>query len=90
MRRTRTLVMLACALSVPAVTSCGGEDEPQDEGLRVLAQGGIEELAFISRPKRTDVGDVFHRPREKASQQAAATSRACTASMVWTLTTDSR
>jgi hypothetical protein len=59
MRRTRTLVMLACALSGPAVASCGAENEPQDEGLRVLAQGGIDELAFISRPKRTDVGDVF-------------------------------
>lgn len=59
MRRTRTLALLAAALSAPALTSCGGETETQDEGLRVLAAGGISELAFISRPKRTSVGDVF-------------------------------
>jgi len=51
--------VIAAILSAPALASCGGDAEPQDEGLRVLAQGGIDELAFISRPKRTDVGDVF-------------------------------
>ncbi len=59
MRRTQTLVLLAAALSVPVLPSCGGEAETQDEGLRVLAGGGISEIAFISRPKRTEVGDVF-------------------------------
>lgn len=59
MRRTRTLAAIAALLSAPAMTSCGGAAEPEDEGLRVLAAGGITELAFISRPKRTEVGDVF-------------------------------
>jgi hypothetical protein len=43
------------------VASCG-DGAPNDagtEGLRILADGGVSSLAFISRPKRDDVGDVF-------------------------------
>ncbi|HET6582807.1 MAG TPA: hypothetical protein VFG69_05155, partial [Nannocystaceae bacterium] len=60
MRRTRTLVALsAVLLSLPVVAGCGVQDTTDDGGLRVLSDGGIDQIAFISRPKRTDVGDVF-------------------------------
>lgn len=40
-------------------TACGQQDNQDNEGLRVLHDAGIEQIAFISRPKRLDVGDVF-------------------------------
>ena len=31
----------------------------QHQGLRILADGGVSAIAFISRAERTEVGDVF-------------------------------
>lgn len=60
MRRTRVLTLLTAALLLPlGAASCGTQQDDDDEGLRVLSDGGITEIAFISRPKRTSVGDVF-------------------------------
>lgn len=71
MRRTRTLAALsAVLLSLPAA-SCGDTGTNDDGGLRVLADGGIEQIAFISRPKRTDVGDVFQYTSFSVSPKSA-------------------
>ncbi|MFO0636342.1 MAG: hypothetical protein U0168_26225 [Nannocystaceae bacterium] len=59
MRRTQLLATITAALLTPMLTSCGDAPTKDDEGLRVLADGGIADIAFISRPKRTGVGDVF-------------------------------
>jgi hypothetical protein len=64
MRRTwiETLARLGpAALALTLVASCGGgsDADTSSEGLRILADGGVTSLAFISRPKRLGVGDVF-------------------------------
>ncbi|MBC8071890.1 MAG: hypothetical protein IAG13_26420, partial [Deltaproteobacteria bacterium] len=61
MRRTRILVSSTLALMLAMTASCGatGGDGDDAEGLRVLADGGIADIAFISRSKSRDVGDVF-------------------------------
>jgi hypothetical protein len=59
-------------MTLGATTSaCSANSEPQDEGLRVLAEGGISEIAFISRPKRTEVGDVFNYTSFSVSPKSA-------------------
>jgi hypothetical protein len=49
--------LLSAAL-MSGATACGGKDEP-NEGLQKLHDAGIDQIAFISRAKRIDVGDVF-------------------------------
>ncbi|MBC8074037.1 MAG: hypothetical protein IAG13_37300, partial [Deltaproteobacteria bacterium] len=62
MRRTRILVSSTLALMLAMTASCGatGGDGDDAEGLRVLADGGIADIAFISRSKERSVGDVFN------------------------------
>ena len=61
MRRTRILASTSLALLLAMTSSCGaGTDTPDSEGLQVLSERGIDEIAFISRSKDRDVGDVFN------------------------------
>lgn len=66
MRRNRKRIgqlgqLSALALSLGLVASCGegSTSDSGTEGLRILADGGVSSFAFISRPRRTEIGDVF-------------------------------
>lgn len=55
-------VTTMAAMAALAATACSADDGTGDEagqGLRILAEGGVGSIAFISRPERTEVGDVF-------------------------------
>ena len=56
LKKFAPLAIVAGALST---FGCGESTSDDNEGLRILSDGGIEQIAFISRPERTDVGDVF-------------------------------
>ncbi len=53
-----TLAALLLSLAF-APAGCGEGDGETNEGARILSEGGIDQIAFISRPKRLGVGDVF-------------------------------
>jgi hypothetical protein len=57
LRASLTAVLLAAGVS-----ACGSDDDSSADasaGLRVLSEGGISEIAFISRPSRLSTGNVF-------------------------------
>lgn len=61
MRRNGILASTTLALMLAMTSSCSGDaDTPDNEGLRVLSDNGIAEIAFISRAKNRSVGDVFN------------------------------
>lgn len=48
------------SLALLPFAGCGdSKDDSNGEALSILASAGIEQVAFIARPKRLDVGDVF-------------------------------
>lgn len=58
MQRTRLLTSTIAALML-SLGACGETADSQGEGFKVLEEGGIEAVAFISRSKRLEIGDVF-------------------------------
>jgi hypothetical protein len=62
------------AVTALATTSCSSDDSSDadgSQGLRILAEGGVSAIAFISRPERTEVGDVFQYTSFSVSPKSA-------------------
>lgn len=57
LRKTFIGTLLSAAMLI--APACGQGDEEQTEGFKVLSDAGINQIAFITRAKRLDVGDVF-------------------------------
>lgn len=51
--------ILAVLVGTSVPPGCGETQDDGNEGLEILAANGVEQVAFISRSKRVDVGDVF-------------------------------